>query len=114
MTDDIQSDHQPTSVAVDGLSAQEQRELLAAIPEWSVRTIDSVPRLMRTFAFGNFQEALDFVNQVGESAEAVNHHPLIHFTWGTVTIEWWTHSIGGLHKNDLQMAVQTDAIFDSR
>jgi 4a-hydroxytetrahydrobiopterin dehydratase len=26
-----------------------------------------------------------------------------------VTVGWWTHKIGGLHRNDFVMAAKTDA-----
>jgi 4a-hydroxytetrahydrobiopterin dehydratase len=28
--------------------------------------------------------------------------------WGRVTVTWWTHTVQGLHKNDLIMAAKTD------
>jgi 4a-hydroxytetrahydrobiopterin dehydratase len=28
--------------------------------------------------------------------------------WGKVTVTWWTHVIGGLHKNDFIMAAKCD------
>jgi 4a-hydroxytetrahydrobiopterin dehydratase len=27
-----------------------------------------------------------------------------------VTVEWWTHAIGGLHRNDFIMAARTDTL----
>jgi 4a-hydroxytetrahydrobiopterin dehydratase len=41
-------------------------------------------------------------------AEQVNHHPVIMLEWGKVTVTWWTHVIGGLHKNDFIMAAKCD------
>ena len=31
--------------------------------------------------------------------------------WGSVTVTWWTHKIGGLHRNDFVMAARTDKIY---
>jgi hypothetical protein len=31
--------------------------------------------------------------------------------WGKVAVNWWTHKIGGLHKNDFIMAAKTDQIY---
>ena len=31
--------------------------------------------------------------------------------WGKVGMEWWTHKIKGLHRNDFVMAARTDEIF---
>ena len=80
------------------------------IAEWEIITTESVERISRTFKFANFIEALEFTNQVGELAEAEGHHPAIITEWGKVTVQWWTHKIKGLHRNDLIMAAKTDAL----
>jgi 4a-hydroxytetrahydrobiopterin dehydratase len=81
------------------------------IPEWRVREVDGVKRLERLYKFKNFVEALEFTNKVGAIAEEENHHPLIITEWGRVTLQWWTHKIGGLHKNDFIMAAKTDEMY---
>jgi 4a-hydroxytetrahydrobiopterin dehydratase len=80
------------------------------IPDWQIRTVDGIKRLSRTYRFRNFDEALKFTNRVGELAEAEGHHPAIVTEWGKVTVQWWTHKIKGLHRNDLIMAAKTDAL----
>ncbi|WP_392390302.1 4a-hydroxytetrahydrobiopterin dehydratase [Aeromonas sobria] len=30
--------------------------------------------------------------------------------WSKVTVSWWTHKIGGLHRNDFIMAARTDQL----
>lgn len=86
-------------------------ELKAQIPEWAVIEIDGIKRLERKFKFINFKEALEFTNRVGELAEAEDHHPALLTEWGSVTVTWWTHSVGGLHRNDFIMAARTDEIY---
>lgn len=81
------------------------------IPEWQIKEVDGVKRLERVFKFKNFAQALEFMNKVGAIAEAENHHPLIITEWGKVTIDWWTHVIKGLHKNDFIMAAKTDELY---
>ena len=49
-------------------------------------------------------------NVIGEMAEQEDHHPLIVLEWGKVTVEWWTHKIGGLHRNDFISAAKTDSL----
>ena len=34
-------------------------------------------KLIKTFNFANFKEALKFINEVGEVSERLNHHPKI-------------------------------------
>ena len=83
------------------------------IPGWQTLIHDGIPRLERIFRFRNFAEALEFTVKVGELAERENHHPAILTEWGKATITWWTHAIGGLHRNDFVMAAKTSALFDA-
>lgn len=80
------------------------------VPEWQVKEVDGVKRLERAFKFKNFVEALAFTDKVGAAAETEGHHPLIVTEWGRVTVQWWTHKIGGLHQNDFIMAAKTDKL----
>lgn len=80
------------------------------IPDWQIVERDGVRRLERVFKFANFAAALAFTNQVGATAERAGHHPALLTEWGKVTVAWWTHRIGGLHRNDFIMARNTDVI----
>lgn len=94
-------------------SAEERAEFLPQIPEWRIVERDGVEQLERVFSFGNFVDALEFTNRVGELAESEDHHPALLTEWGRVTVTWWTHKIGGLHRNDFVMAARTDALAPS-
>jgi 4a-hydroxytetrahydrobiopterin dehydratase len=94
------------------VTATEERELLEAIPNWSVIQDGSPSRLQRAFRFTNFLKALEFSCRVGEIAEAEDHHPSLLTEWGRVTVTWWTHKIKGLHKNDFIMAAKTDQLYE--
>ena len=93
------------------LTDQEIEELLPHIQQWQVKEVDGMKRLEKVFKLKNFVQALEFTDKVGAAAEEENHHPLIITEWGKVTLQWWTHKIGGLHKNDFIMAAKSDAIF---
>ena len=93
------------------LTETEIAELQPQIPEWQVKEVDGMKRLERVFKFKNFVQALEFTNKIGAIAEEENHHPLIITEWGRVTINWWTHIIKGLHKNDFIMAAKSDEIY---
>ena len=73
--------------------------------QWTV--IDG-HHLHREYRFANFREALDFVNRVGELAEAEGHHPNLQLGYGMVRITLWTHKIDGLHENDFILAAKID------
>jgi 4a-hydroxytetrahydrobiopterin dehydratase len=76
-------------------------------PTWQV--IDQ-KKLSREFKFKNFVEAMAFVNKVAAIAEAEQHHPDVQIHYNKVTIELWTHAIGGLSENDFILASKLDAL----
>ena len=92
------------------LSDWEVDELLSEVPAWRLLRGDGVDQLQREFTFANFIDAMAFSVKTGQLAEMFDHHPSILTEWGKVTVSWWTHKIGGLHKNDFIMASKTDAI----
>jgi len=95
------------------LDASEIDSLKPTLPEWRILESDGILRLHRVFSFKTFGEALAFTLKVGQLAESEGHHPAILTEWGQVSISWWTHKIGGLHRNDFIMAAKTDAIYTS-
>ena len=88
----------------------EAAELHPQVAGWRMVERDGIRRLERAFTFANFAEALAFTNKVGVLAETSGHHPALLTEWGKVTVTWWTHKIGGLHRNDFVMARKTDVI----
>ena len=64
--------------------------------------------IRRTYRFGDFREALAFVNRVGALAEAAGHHPDIDIRYNTVTLTLTTHDAGGLSVKDFDLARAID------
>jgi 4a-hydroxytetrahydrobiopterin dehydratase len=95
------------------LSDAQIAEYQPQAPEWQIQEVDGVKRLTRVFKLKNFIEAIAFTNKIGVIAEEEDHHPLIITEWGRVTVQWWSHKIKGLHKNDFIMAAKTDEIIGS-
>ena len=93
------------------LTDAEIEALLPQILRWQIKEVDAIKRLEKVFKFKNFTEALRFTNRVGVLAEEEDHHPLIITEWGKVTLQLWTHVIGGLHENDFILAAKTDEIY---
>jgi len=93
------------------VTEQEILEFQPLIPEWTLKVEDGVKKLERQFKFGDFPQAVAFTTVVADAAEEEAHHPKITTEWGKVTVEWWTHKIRNLHRNDFIMAVKTDIMF---
>ena len=93
------------------LGEDEIEALLPEVPGWRVAERDGVRRLEKGFPFADFASALEFTVGVGGKAEEAGHHPALLTEWGRVTASWWTHAIGGLHRNDFVMAARTDGVY---
>lgn len=94
------------------LTDPEIAELQGQVQGWQLKEVDGILRLEKVFKRKNFVEALELVNKIGAIAEEQDHHPLIVLEWGKVTVQWWTHVVKGLHKNDFIMAAMTDELMN--
>ena len=82
--------------------------LLPMVPKWK---LENSAKIVRSYRFGNFVEAMRFINEVADVAEAEGHHPDIFVSYNYVRISLTTHNIGGLSENDFIMAAKIDEIF---
>lgn len=99
----------PCEGGVDPYSLDEAREQLKQLAGWSL-TQDG-KRIRKKWIVKNFMAGIDFFNRVAELAEEDNHHPDVHLErYRDVTIELWTHAIGGLSENDFILAAKIDAL----
>ncbi len=97
----------PCKGGVAPLKGEQLRKLQKQLSGWDVV---EEHYLANTFKFDDFAGALRFVNRVGQIAEQENHHPWIHFTWGKVRIEIWTHKVDGLTESDFILAAKIDRV----
>lgn len=62
----------------------------------------------------DFAAGLKLLNQIGEIAESMDHHPdLLLHGYNKLKITTSTHSEGGLTKNDLELASKLDSCIQS-
>jgi 4a-hydroxytetrahydrobiopterin dehydratase len=64
--------------------------------------------IRRTYRFGDFRQAMAFVNRVAEAAERAGHHPDIDIRYNTVTLTLTTHDADGLTAKDFELARAID------
>ncbi len=94
----------PCEVGGAPLTASEIAQVLPQLQsKWYVK---DDKRIQRDFKFKNFAEAMKFVNAVAKLAESEGHHPDLHIHYNRVTIELWTHAVGGLSVNDFIVAAK--------
>lgn len=91
-----------------------EADLLVRLPGWDVVETNGVRKLRRVYAFQEWMAGIRFAERVGHLADATDHHPTILITWGKVTVTWWTHVIGGLHRNDFIMADRTNLAYEDK
>ena len=82
------------------------------VPGWVLA--DDGKSIFKQFCFKNFVQALGFVNKLGESAEAIGHHPDLTLGWGYVGVTFTTHDTGGLSQNDFVMAAEAETHFNDQ
>lgn len=86
---------------------KEIEQKVEALDGWE---IEGSKKIYKNYKFKNFQQALDFTNQVGAVAEEMQHHPDIYLTWGKVEIEIFTHEEDSLTDADFELAERIDQI----
>jgi 4a-hydroxytetrahydrobiopterin dehydratase len=96
----------PCEAGTPPLTLEQATSYLREVPQWRLQD----NKIVRELKLKDFKEALAFVNQVGEIAEDEGHHPGIHVSYNRVTLELWTHAIGGLSENDFIVAAKIDAL----
>jgi 4a-hydroxytetrahydrobiopterin dehydratase len=87
-------------------TAEEAQKQVASLPEWRIEAGE----LIRTFAFKDFVAALEFVNRVGQAAEAAGHHPDIDIRYNKVRLALVSHDAGGLTEKDFDLAGKANAL----
>jgi 4a-hydroxytetrahydrobiopterin dehydratase len=79
---------------------------LQQLDHWSLDADDS--HIVKAWQFDCFQTAMNFVVQVGELAERLNHHPELLSNYTRVRIRLTTHDANGLTHLDFELARHID------
>ncbi|MBI30480.1 MAG: 4a-hydroxytetrahydrobiopterin dehydratase [Actinobacteria bacterium] len=88
------------------LDTSELEEIISKFPKWEYRE----KSLKQDFMFSDFSEAFEFMVQVSEIAEDLNHHPDWSNSWNKVSISISTHSAGGLTALDLKFVEKVESL----
>jgi 4a-hydroxytetrahydrobiopterin dehydratase len=78
---------------------------LASLEGWAGTPSDGIAK---TYTRTDFADAVAFLNQVAEIADAANHHPDVAISWNKVTLTYVTHSAGGVTEADIDQAREVD------
>ncbi len=99
----------PCEGGVPPVPPDQARAMLAGLPGWDL-TADGL-RLRRHWVVKKFTAGIDFFNAIRDLAESEGHHPDLHLEgYRNVTVEVWTHAIGGLSENDFILAAKINEL----
>lgn len=99
----------PCEGGVPKLSHDEANQQIQELDGWVI--LDGPDRISKSWKVTNFVAGMDFLNRVTELAEDEAHHPDVHLVgYRNVTIDIWTHAIGGLSLNDFILAAKIDQL----
>jgi 4a-hydroxytetrahydrobiopterin dehydratase len=99
----------PCEGGVDAVPLDEAKQQLQTLPGWYL-THDG-QRIRKDWIVKNFLAGIEFFNRCAEVAEADGHHPDLHIEgYRNVSVELWTHAIGGLSENDFILAAKIDEL----
>ena len=81
-----------------------QKNLKSLNPNWKL--VDN--KIQREFIFEDFVTAFNFIKELANLAENLNHHPDIFNSYNKVIISLTTHDLGGVSKKDFKLAMEID------
>ena len=99
----------PCEGGVPKFNAEEAAEQIKQLTGWELS--EDNQRIRKSWVVTNFLAAMSFFEKVAEVSESEGHHPDLHLEqYRNVTIELWTHAIGGLSENDFICAAKIDEL----
>jgi len=99
----------PCEGGVEPCTLDEANQQLAQLAGW--RLTHEGQRIRKDWTVRNFMAGMEFFGKVAEVAEADGHHPDLHLEgYRNLSIELWTHAIGGLSENDFILAAKIDQL----
>jgi 4a-hydroxytetrahydrobiopterin dehydratase len=93
------------------LNDDDIRALWYETPMWQTIEEGDVTRLRRTFETPSFADSLNLASRLASLVENQNHLPRLVIEGNSLTMDWWTASVNGLHTNDFIMAARSDQCY---
>jgi 4a-hydroxytetrahydrobiopterin dehydratase len=61
-------------------------------------------KIVKSFQFSGFMDAIEFVNEIARIAERLDHHPIITINWKTVKLSLKSFDVDAITKRDISLA----------
>ncbi len=99
----------PCEGGVEPYTRQQSEQQIERLDGWHL-THDG-QRIRKDWTVKNFIAGMDFFQRAAQLAEEDRHHPDLHIEgYRNVSVELWTHAIGGLSENDFILAAKIDQL----
>ena len=67
-------------------------------------------KVVKSFQFSSFGDAIEFVNKVAKVAESINHHPIITINWKTVKLSLKSFDVDAITNRDINFATKIEKL----
>lgn len=98
----------PCEKGASPLPRPEAEALAGQLKGWAIEEAGGHRRLTKTFRLKGFLPGVDMVARIAQIAETEGHHPDLVLSYGSLTVQLWTHAAGGLTENDFVLAAKID------
>jgi len=87
------------------LSEEEVRKYMTDLDNgWELKE----GKIVKSFQFSSFIDAIEFVNKVAKVAEKLDHHPIITINWKAVRLSLKSFDVDAVTKRDINLAKEIE------
>ncbi len=91
------------------ISREEAKTCLTQLKGWGL--VEDGSAISQRFGFKNFYETMTFINAMAWISNTQDHHPDFSAGYNHCLVNYTTHEIGGLSKNDFICAARLNKLF---
>jgi 4a-hydroxytetrahydrobiopterin dehydratase len=89
------------------LSDEEIRKCITDLDDmWELKD----GKIVKSFQFSSFINAIEFVNKVAKIAEKLDHHPIITINWKSVKLSLKSFDVDAITNRDINFAKEIEKI----
>ena len=67
-------------------------------------------KIVKSFQFASFMNAIEFVDEIAKVAERLDHHPIITINWKSVKLSLKSFDIDAITKRDIGLAKEIEKV----
>jgi 4a-hydroxytetrahydrobiopterin dehydratase len=71
-------------------------------------------KIVKSFQFTSFMDAIEFVNEIARIAERLDHHPIITINWKTVKLSLKSFDVDAITKRDIGLAKEIEKVIKNK